>query len=188
MRINNNSYNELKNSIMASIRGLAIVKDEESMKKPYVDSYTTKEQRARDKKVTKLLGLYVYGYKKKIKSNIKYKEKIFDLCWWTLVGFSISFPLLVGVMIWNKKALSISGLCQLISVCVTYITLIIGILTIIVKYVFPENEEKYITDIVKLIQENDLKNKIENIKVKSKGDEKEENIENSNNEEIEEDE
>lgn len=35
---------------------------------------------------------------------------------------------------------------------------------IITKYVFPQNEEEYITHIVKSIQDNDLKNKKANIK------------------------
>lgn len=41
--------------------------------------------------------------------------------------------------------------------------MIIGILTIIAKYVFPEKEEEYITRIVEIIQNNDLENKKENI-------------------------
>jgi hypothetical protein len=42
--------------------------------------------------------------------------------------------------------------------------MIIGMLKIIVRYIFPENEEQYITKIVEDIQKNDLKNKRENIK------------------------
>lgn len=51
--------------------------------------------------------------------------------------------------------------------CITFLTLIVGVLTIITKYVFPENEEEYITRIVEIIQRNDLENKKENIKVKA---------------------
>lgn len=48
--------------------------------------------------------------------------------------------------------------------CITYLTLVIGILKIITEYVFPQKEEEYVTRIVKAIQKNDLKNKIENMK------------------------
>jgi H+/Cl- antiporter ClcA len=63
---------------------------------------------------------------------------------------------------------SIKAVIQLISVCVTFLTLIISILKIITKYVFPEKEEEYITRIVEIIQNNDLENKKENIRVKTK--------------------
>ena len=52
------------------------------------------------------------------------------------------------------------------SVCLTFLTLIVGILKIITKYVFPVNDEEYITRIVELIQNNDLENKKENIRAK----------------------
>ena len=48
--------------------------------------------------------------------------------------------------------------------CVSFISLIIGLLTIITKYFFPENDEQYITAIVEAIQKNDLENKRENAK------------------------
>ena len=57
---------------------------------------------------------------------------------------------------------------QLISVCITFLTLIVSILKIITKYVFPKKEEEYITRIVEIIQNNDLENKKENINVKTK--------------------
>lgn len=51
-----------------------------------------------------------------------------------------------------------------ITTCVSFITLIIGLLTIVTKYFFPENDEQYITTIVEAIQKNDLENKRENAK------------------------
>ena len=59
---------------------------------------------------------------------------------------------------------TVEYLLRLIPICITFITLIIGTLNIIVKYVFPEKEEEYITKIVELIQNNDLEHKKENIK------------------------
>ena len=46
----------------------------------------------------------------------------------------------------------------------SFISLVIGLLTIITKYFFPESDEQYITKIVETIQQNDLENKKENAK------------------------
>lgn len=68
----------------------------------------------------------------------------------------------------TKQNNSINSLVEVISVCITFLSLIIGVLTIITKYVFPEKEEEYITRIVEIIQNNDLENKKENIAVQMK--------------------
>ena len=51
------------------------------------------------------------------------------------------------------------------------------LLQTITKYIFPENEEEYITRIVEMIQNNDLENKKENIRVQGKGNTSKEGIE-----------
>lgn len=61
--------------------------------------------------------------------------------------------------------ISIESVVAFVTACVSYLTLVFGILTIITKYVFPKKEEAYITEIVKTIQKNDLKNKRENMRV-----------------------
>lgn len=53
---------------------------------------------------------------------------------------------------------------MIITASVSFISLVIGLLTIITKYFFPENDEQYITKIVETIQQNDLENKKENAK------------------------
>ena len=81
-----------------------------------------------------------------------------------LKAFSLTFLYLL----YNYRNMAdtdtINNMVALITVCVTYLTLVIGILKIITKYVFPQNEEEYIARIVKSIQDNDLKNKKTNIK------------------------
>ncbi len=77
----------------------------------------------------------------------------------------MSFIVFIRNVDFNGEANSIPEVIQFISVCVTFLGLIVGLLQIITKYVFPENEEEYITRIVELIQNNDLENKKENIKV-----------------------
>ena len=80
------------------------------------------------------------------------------------MAFVILFVVLIIRVQWFLSDISIEDVVQLISLCLTFITLIFGILTIITKYVFPENDEEYITRIVESIQKNDLENKKENIK------------------------
>lgn len=67
--------------------------------------------------------------------------------------------------------MQVNNVVSLITVCITYLSLVIGILKIITKYVFPQKEEEYITRIVEMIQQNDLKNKKANIKSSKKNGE-----------------
>ena len=57
--------------------------------------------------------------------------------------------------------MQISNLVAFVTACISFVSLIIGLLTIITKYFFPENDEQYITKIVEIIQNNDFKNKQE---------------------------
>ena len=90
---------------------------------------------------------------------------LFFICIGILLAFCMSFIVFIRNVDFNGEANSIPEVIQFISVCVTFLGLIVGLLQIITKYVFPENEEEYITRIVELIQNNDLENKKENIKV-----------------------
>lgn len=128
--------------------------------KPYFDKYATEQQKCRDEYITKLLSLYVEFYNDKTKSNRKYKTYLFWFCLIIIFFFSVFFIYMIF-----KEGFKNNMLSNLISVCVTFISLIIGILTIITKYVFPERDEEYITRIVEIIQSNDLENKKENIKI-----------------------
>ncbi len=127
----------------------------------------TEEQLNRDKQITKLLRHYVDFYKDKIETNKKYKNFLFWICMVILLCFSLIFGCVVAyaVVLSNNDNMFINNVYNVISVSVTFITLIIGILTIITKYVFPQDDEKYITQIVELIQTNDLENKKENINI-----------------------
>ena len=164
MENNKENFFEIYKLISDSVNPVNRVKNDKEMDEPYKDEYTTRQQRLRDRKVTELLDAYVDGYKDKIKMNKKYKGIIFYGCCGILVAFSLALVAAVVLTVIFHKNISVADVCQLISICITFITLIIGILTIIVKYVFPEKEEEYITKIVQLIQKNDLANKKENIK------------------------
>lgn len=134
----------------------------------YIDTYMTKQQRLRDKKVTELLNHYVRGYKYKIQSNKWYKGILLGCSCVILLAFSSVFIFLILKMDFTNQNGSFASLAEVISVCITFLSLIIGILTVIAKYVFPEHEEEYITRIVEIIQNNDLENKKENIMAQRK--------------------
>ena len=125
-------------------------------------------KKSRDRKITELLSTYVEVYNYKSKSNKWYKGILFFICVGILVAFCISFIVFICNVDFNGQANSVPNVIQLISVCITFLGLIVGLLQTITKYVFPENEEEYITRIVELIQNNDLENKKENIKVQGK--------------------
>lgn len=130
----------------------------------YVDKYATEEQKQRDILVTQLLNRYVESYKNKVQTNQVYKKCLFWSCMVSVVAFAIIFAFMM-IEVNLSSVASATSAVQLISVCITFLSLIIGILTIITKYVFPEQEEEYITRIVEAIQRNDLENKKENIRV-----------------------
>lgn len=145
------------------IGGFQLVKNNQALNQKFVDPYATDEQKKRDKEITKLLQYYTDAYEKKSKSNRKYKCLIF----WTSILILLSFSLMFLHLLYHYPDMSdtdaVNNMIALITVCITYLTLVIGILKIITKYVFPQNEEEYITRIVKSIQDNDLENKKTNI-------------------------
>ena len=129
----------------------------------YKDKYVTEQQQLRDKEVTNLLQAYVNSYKEKVAKTQTYQNIILIPC---IVIISIFSILLIAFsfMITRKSDLNVTDLAAFITACISFISLIIGLLTIITKYFFPENGEQYITQVVELIQKNDLENKRENAK------------------------
>lgn len=130
--------------------------------KTFNDDFITAEQKKRDEQITLLLQHYVDNYNEKRKSNSVYKKIILGICGLIIVTFSIAFMILL-FKVNQMSDLQVNNVVALITVSITYLSLIIGLLTIITKYVFPRNEEEYITRIVESIQRNDLKNKKANI-------------------------
>lgn len=82
-------------------------------------------------------------------------------------SFFISFVFLSTKVLNSNSKLDIQDVVAFIAACISFISLIIGLLTIITKYFFPENDEQYITTIVESIQKNDLENKRENARYKN---------------------
>ena len=126
------------------------------------DPFITKEQRKRDELITELLEEYVLFYKSKVKHSRICRYIILIPC----VIIILAFSSLLAFLSWNvmdmNTPLRIQEVVAFITACVSFISLIISLLTIITKYFFPENDEQYITTIVESIQKNDLENKREN--------------------------
>ena len=159
-----NDYKEVVASIDKSLASINLVNNDREMEKPYNDPYTTEQQKFRDRSITVLLRSYVEAYKNKVKSNRVYKLVIFITCISIVVASSILFGVLIVSLINSSDTEVVQNMVSLVTVSITFLTLIIGILQTITKYVFPENDEVYVTKIVEIIQNNDLENKKENIR------------------------
>lgn len=81
-----------------------------------------------------------------------------------LLAFSVALLYLLHCCVKQFSVIEISELITLFSLCITFLTSILGLFKIITKFCFPENDEEYITKIVEAIQKNDLENKKENMK------------------------
>lgn len=162
-----NRFQEIFDQIENSLNFFRKVDNDNEMNKAYIDEYTTSQQKQRDQKISELLSEYVEAYRYKNRSNRWYKALLLILCSAIILAFSVVFIILLIGFNKTNKIPSVESVIELVSFCVTFLTLIVGILTIITKYVFPENEEEYITRVVEIIQRNDLENKKENIKVKA---------------------
>lgn len=132
----------------------------------YKDPFVTREQIKRDKHVTELLQEYVSFYKCKVKHSKICRYIILVPCVGIIIAFAILLIILSYRVVGIADAMTIKNLVAFITACLSFISLIIGLLTIITKYFFPENDEQYITTIVESIQRNDLDNKRENARNK----------------------
>lgn len=128
----------------------------------YKDKFVTEEQKQRDTEVTRLLQAYVETYENKVEVSKWYQRCIFYPCIFIICIFAGVLILFSYYIATQKTSIKITDLAAFITACISFISLIIGILTIITKYFFPENGEQYITQIVETIQKNDLENKREN--------------------------
>lgn len=163
--LNDSNADFYTSAYVSSKRGKT-VKDDSDLFIPYVDPYQTRQQKERDDTITLLLKSYEDFYKKKTNENSKYKSVIF----WGAFVWICALILLFALAIVLCAIGRIGGI-EVVSICLSALSLVIGILKIIVTYLFPKNEEKYVTDIVKIIQNNDLKHKKASMRKKDDSEE-----------------
>ena len=135
-----------------------------SLEQPIRD-YLTEEQRKRDEHTTTLYEQFVWAHNEKcdfVKESKKTIRKWCILWVCALILAVLACIAVAGVVLVYTDRLA-TDVIALISAIVPLLVAIIGTLNIVTKHVFPEDEERYITDIVKLIHENDFKNKQANM-------------------------
>ena len=130
----------------------------------YHDIYVTSEQAERDKQITLLLKEYVKSYKHKVAHTTLCRYLILLPCLAIVVAFAFALCIISSRVLKTDFPVALSDLAAFVTACISFVSLIITLLTIVTKYFFPENDEQYITKIVESIQQNDLENKRENAK------------------------
>lgn len=118
------------------------------------------QQQERDIQITMLLTAYVKSYEKKSKQNPVYRGVIVAIIFMIIIGITFA-SVFISIKFANKSNAEIKDIIGLVTSLAAFLPSIFGLFKLIIKYVFPAEEEKYITDIVKIIQENDLKNRQE---------------------------
>lgn len=127
----------------------------------FSDPTQTKEQKARDIQITKLLEKFVSAYAAKTQTQKRYRTVLF------VGAIVLTIVMIAGIAYASIKTLNIvqngsidtAAAISVITVFVTLLTSIIGLFQIITKFCFPEKDEEYITAIVEAIQKNDLEHK-----------------------------
>lgn len=137
----------------------------------YQDPYQTEEQLKRDSTITKLLTEYYEAYVRKGKMRMYLQQGIWGLCAVFVMGSIIALLFLTQKVVFHSDELSdLNVIVGFVTAFVSFAGLVFGLMTIITRFAFPENDEQYITDIVKAIQDNDYKTVVESHKNMSKGD------------------
>lgn len=130
----------------------------------YDDKFQTPEQKDRDENISRLLECYVNSFERKKIENIKSRKEIKWFCFLSSLLLIITiFSILAITIIFDVD--SLYSVAVILSAMFGLFGTIFGIIKYVARFAFPEEDEKYITEIVKSIQENDLKDKQENIKV-----------------------
>ena len=156
--INGNFYSDTYINFMNMVRRQKNTINED--RTTYQEKFATKEQKSRDEVITSILHNYHKNYNNKIKYNKKHKERIIELCFTLIeITFLIFIASIVLILFCENLRNSIQGIASLLTVCVSLLGLIIGVFKIVTRYIFPEKEEEYITQIVSAIQENDYNTK-----------------------------
>ena len=145
--------------------GFYSVADEKEL--GYQDPFVTHEQMKRDAEITKLLEAYVKAYQSKMRHSTICRYMLLVPCLGIVVVLSAALGYFTVYMVTSEGNLKVEDLIAFVTACISFVSLIIGLLTIMTKYFFPENDEQYITKIVEAIQKNDLQNKMENAKYRS---------------------
>lgn len=155
----NSIYTEILKDVLVSNKFESTPDETTLQKDTYFDKYQTAQQQERDEKITKLLSAYENNYESKVKWNTGYRLAFVIVS----LSLTVLLFLIVGYCVIYSISRGIYNISLIVGSFVSLIGLPIGILKIIAEYIFPKEEEQYITQIVQSIQNNDLENKKTNI-------------------------
>lgn len=156
----NNQQEDVYSQLVGFLSSFKTISNKDAL----FDPFQTEEQKIRDGYITDLLKSYVDSF------DVKVKETKTDRLWIKVLFTSLITVLVVSIIVISlylvfHKVEKVTELIALITSLVTLTGSLFGTLKNVVERAFPLNDEEYITQIVKLIQENDLKHKQENIKI-----------------------
>lgn len=140
---------------------VSVVELESSIKDVHAQEkkFSANNRESRDDVTTELYNKYRDRFQEHNDFKKGYKVKLYSLCKNILTALSIGIiACILAVIIKDDLKLG-EIIAIIIPSCVTYVSSIISILTIIAKHLFPLDEEQYVNDIVKTIIETDLKSK-----------------------------
>lgn len=104
---------------------------------------------------TNILHAYTENLKDSLNIKSRYKKKIFWFSFCTLVGSVILVPLTI---LFTPKDDWFTYLSVLLPILTSFLTVFIVIPKIITEYLFNTDEEKYMSEIIKHIQNYDSEN------------------------------
>lgn len=138
---------------------LKFLNDNDAFDKVVADNFNTRE-----KLITNFVLYSVSDYSKRLKSKIVYQHIISILL--LIIASLISFTLitLVFLISFNVIQGTVNIISLLTSVGVAFISSVFALLTIVVKYIFPERDSEYSLEILKSISNTNQKyyNKVKN--------------------------
>lgn len=114
------------------------------------------EQKARAKKITNIFSNYVQQQKDRYNYKERVKRKMVRGLMALVVVIFIAVLVLSRVFILRAE-IDTTGVVALVGAWITGLGSIVSILLIVVRYLFPEDEDKNFNDLVTSIIENDTK-------------------------------
>lgn len=141
--------------VVAELSGAELV---ESDKQFNTSSPKSKHETA----YTQILDAYAQNIEQTLKKKRLFKTLIFWLAFALLAGVFILLIGLLIILIWKKPLAGIAEWCSIvIPALVSFLTVFFVIPKVITEYLFNSEEEKYMSEIIKNIQNYDKENQTE---------------------------
>lgn len=120
------------------------------------DKYDSECQKEHTYAITAILNSYKESYHNKTKFQERYRIILFWGCSGIIVIFMFAVLYVLRLSVMAANDFSVPGVITIVTGILSLIVSILELVHIITKYCFPENDEEYIINIVKSIQEHDL--------------------------------